>query len=312
MSEVRRLYYAVGKLLGVKVETKNFFRPGGRDNPLKRFIPDKEIRIMHLTERRDRDTGLSVASERLEAAGAPELRVVERFDDAVRKAHELTELCNNFPAFEVRGFVEAYLSGELKLGMFHRLGDVTDGGFVISALHPTRSDGLKIAHFGVVEEVMGANIYFQEPCVFSNDVKVMEGENKPISSVVRFQAFDDASLSIRERLYEFGTLVTTCEEQFFTLRDREVCVINKVLAVTVSKNDRENVEAASNGVDVSASLHLERQRQRGFLDRYNEVVSGISWHLFDDHIHVVVEPATKPLLKDWELGFGPIDRGLCV
>jgi hypothetical protein len=43
MSEVRRLYYAVGKLLGVKVETKNFFRPGGRDNPLKRFIPDKEF-----------------------------------------------------------------------------------------------------------------------------------------------------------------------------------------------------------------------------------------------------------------------------
>jgi hypothetical protein len=267
---------------------------------------------MHLTELRYSDTAVVAAFEKTEVAGAPALSEIELTNDAVCKAREFTDRCNNLPMFEVRGFVKAYLCGELKLGMFHRLGNETDGGFVISALHPTRLDRGKLAHLGVVSEVLRPNINFQEPDMFSNDVKVMEGKEKPIASIVRFQAFDDTSLSIRERLYEFGTLVTTCGEEFFTLRDRKVCVINKVLAVTSSKRDGENIKTASNGVDVSSSLNLEVQRQRRFLDRYNDVIAGIRWQLFDDHVQVSVEPATKPLLESWEFGYGPIDRGLSV
>jgi hypothetical protein len=44
MSEVRSLFFVVDQLLMAKAGAKNFFCPGGHDNPLKRLIPDKEIK----------------------------------------------------------------------------------------------------------------------------------------------------------------------------------------------------------------------------------------------------------------------------
>jgi hypothetical protein len=267
---------------------------------------------MHLTEQRYSDTALGVAPEKSGEAGAPALGNIEQGDNLLRKASKLTQRCNNLPMFEVAGFVQAYLCGELRLGLFNRLGDEPKGGFVISALHPTLRDSGEIFESSRNREHMGSNVDIQEPLMLSSNIKIVEGEDKFIPSVVRFQRFDDKSFSVRDRLYEFGTLVITCDKDIVTLDDREVCVVNKVLAVATGERCGENIQAAPNCIGVSSDLDLERQRQRGFSGVYNEIISGIFWNLFDDHLQVVVEPSIKPRLKGWELGFGPIDRGLSM
>jgi hypothetical protein len=267
---------------------------------------------MHLTERNSGCNPANVGSEQSESAGAPDLREIERVDDARRKARELTNRCNNLPAFEVFGFAQAYLRGEMKLGMLHRLGNKTDGGFLIAALHPTGGDGAKFVHLGVGGDAVWSDGNAQEPRVLSDNVKIVEGIDKPIPSAVRFQIFDDKSFSLRERLYEFGTLVLPPSKARFALRSGEISVICKVLAVAVGERDRENIQAAANHIDVSASLNLELQRKGSFYDRHHEIIDGIVWRLFDDRIDVILEPGIETLLEDWELGYGPIDRGLCV
>ena len=60
-------------------------------------------------------------------------------------------------AFKVLGFKQAYLCGEMKLGMFARLGNKTDGGFLISAIHPMCINKAEFAKARVVREVRASN-----------------------------------------------------------------------------------------------------------------------------------------------------------
>jgi hypothetical protein len=271
---------------------------------------------MHLTERAGQGTGSPAGSEKSEAAGAPELEVVERVDDVRRGTRKLANPRDNLPMSGVAGFVQAYLNGDLNMGMFRRLGDQSDGGFVISARRPARRYGGNLTHLGASSEAIGLGSDLQKPCVFTNNVKLMHGVEQAtyvvVPSVVRFQGFDDKSLSIRERLYEFGSLRTTCGEYFISLNDWKVNVINKVLAVTISECHGENVQATADRININSGLDLERQRQRLFLDKHYDVICGITWQVFDDRIRVDIDPSIKASLKGWELGYGPIDGCLRV
>jgi len=230
------------------------------------------------------------------------LRDVEHFNDRVRQVRKLVQRCNNLPAWEVVGFAQAYLRGEINVGLRCTLGEETDFGFIISAARRPTDSG----------NDAWSGVHGQQTLMLSHNVEHMKGVKQLIPSLVRFQLFDDISFRCGERLYEFTPLVVSPGEFLGAVGNREVSVVNKRLAVAVSERRSENVETASDRVEVSASFDLESQRQRLFFNRHEGIVRGMKWLLSDGHVQVLIKPNIKALLEGWELGFGPTDRGLGV
>lgn len=152
--------------------------------------------------------------------------------------------------------------------------------------------------------------------MLADNIQFMESVEKVISpsilSFVWFQRFDDGAFGAGERLYEFVPLETLQVEDLGAGDDRKVSIVNKPWAVAARESCRKDVQTASNGVDVCANLDLEVERQRLFFTRYYDIIRGIRWKLYNSGVKVSVEPCVKTRLKGWELGHGPIDRGLRV
>ena len=135
----------------------------------------------------------------------------------------------------------------------------------------------------------------------------------PTLSSVRLQRFDDSSFLSGERLYEFVPFVPLPgEENRLAPCDWKVSIIDKRLAVAVRQGGRKDVKAASDRVDVDTSLYVECEWERRFFSDYDHIVRNVRWLLSDSHVHIFVEPSIKPPPKQWEVGFGPIDRSLSV
>jgi hypothetical protein len=244
---------------------------------------------------------------------------VEFTDDRLRETGELVERCNNLPPWEVSGFAETYLRGGLNLRLLRRVfGEQANCGFVWSRADPAGRNGSK--GFDCVtparnDESSRCNSSFQQSYVLSDNVQIVQGAKEliPIWSSVRFQRLDDTSFLGGQGLYEFVPFVSLPrEEDCPAAGDRKVSIINKRLAVSVCERRRQNVETASNGIEINSCFDLETERERLFCRDYNYIVRNIRWQLSDIHIHVFAEPSIKPFLKEWEIGFGPIDRCLSV
>jgi hypothetical protein len=242
---------------------------------------------------------------------------IEQSDDRIRQARELTERCNHLPTWEISGFAETYLRGELNIGLWCRtLGEQANCGFICSCAHPASGDGNKgidgtppTGH----HECSRANLGRQKPFMFSHNVEIVESAEQmvPILSSVRFQRFDDSSFFGGERLYEFVAFVSLPgEEDCFIGGDGKVSIINKRLAVAVRQSGSENVKTASNCVEVDPGFDLESERERLFFCDHHPIIGNVRWQLSDRYMNIIAEPSIKPLLKKWEVGFGPIDRGL--
>lgn len=211
------------------------------------------------------------------------------------------------------------MRGELNTGLLCCvLGEQTNCGFIWSCAYPSGGYGSK-GFNGVApardDEVSWMDLDIKQPLMFSDNVQIMKGaeEMVAVSSSVRVQRFDDSSFLGGEGLYEFVPFVSLPgEEDCSAGGDWEVGIINERLAVAVGQGTRQNVKAASDGIDVDASLDLEGERERLFLRDYYHIVRNIRWLLSDSNVHIFVEPSVKPLLKQWEVGFGPIDRSLGV
>lgn len=254
------------------------------------------------------------AASAIAGDGAPS--VVEVSDDGLGDVRELVERCNNLPMWEVCGFIQAYLRGDLNLGLLYTLGDQTNYGFIWSAAHEAGTRNGSECFRGAPPagnlNLSRLDIDGHQSLVLSDDVQQMEGIQKSIPSLVRFQRFDDTSFLDGEGLYEFMPLVIPSRELLLAGSDGKVSIVNKRLAVAVRQCAGEDIEAATNGINVSASLDLERERQRLFFSSQNNIIRDIGWRLFDDHIEIVFKPGIRCLSEGWEFGYGPIDRRLSM
>lgn len=238
---------------------------------------------------------------------------VEQLDDRIREARELAERCNDADPVHVGRFIDAYASGEIQLGIRCALSEKTQYGFLIGAAHVRNRKGRKVPN-GIPSHTQsrGVNLHREQSYMLSNNVEVMEGVKGFITSFVRFQRYDNVAFLGGEGLYEFMPFVVPISEGLMAGGNRKVSIVNKRWAVALSKGCGKNVEAASNGIDVSANLDLECERERFFLRSNNEIVRNIRWQLFDTYIHICVEPSVQPRLEGWEFGYGPVDRRLSI
>ncbi len=274
---------------------------------------------MHLTEQASKDNEAIVGSEN-DSAGAPaELRKIELLNDRLRQCCELVQRCNDFPTWEVTGFAEAYLRGELNLGLLcSAFGDEANYGFIYSCADPSSGYGNKGVnrpppprHY----ERSRANLGGQESLMLPHNIEIVQSAEQTIAvlSSVRFQRFDDSSFLGGEGLYEFVPFVSlTGQEDDLGGSNGKVCLINKRLAVAIRQSASHDVKAASNCVKVDASFDLESNRERLFFRDHHHIIGNIRWLLSESQVNIIAEPSIEPFLKGWEIGFGPIDRGLRV
>lgn len=239
------------------------------------------------------------------------LREVELSDNSRSQFCELGDRRNDLPVWEVKGFAQAYLHGELDPGLLCALGEKPNYGLIISALaHPARREKCEI--LGDISpsrnrHVAGHDFGGQQSHVLADNIEIVEGVKKIVPSLVRFARVDDTSFLGGDGLYKFVPFVSPADPDLLARHNWEVSVINKRLAVALGKRGRENIETATDSVDVRASLNLECERERRFFLCNENIIRNVRWLLSEHQLNVVVEPSIQTLLKGWEIGFGPVD-----
>ncbi len=244
-----------------------------------------------------------------QAGTLEELGDIEQLDDRVRQARELTRRFNHIFAAREAGLAERYLGGELQLVACRILSDAPKDGFVLSAV---REDDL--AYEDISErpdlrdmQALRQDIDVDKSPVLAQNVELVQLNQQRVSSRIRFQRFDDRTFGVRQPLYKFMRPILSSREGARAAGDWEIRVFGLTYAVTLGERCGEDIETASNNVDVSAKLNVERERERSFFDRYYQVVSSWRWLLFDNDFDVLAEPSLDPFDEGWQLGFGPIN-----
>ena len=127
---------------------------------------------------------------------------VEQVDDRVRKVRELVERGNNWFRGRECGFTERYIRGELHLVGRRTMGEEADCGFLVVHPHPTSSDGNKVLAEAPTRDVKSARVCSdaEQPLMLSQNIELMQGPQKIVPSLVRFQRFDSRSFGRGERL----------------------------------------------------------------------------------------------------------------
>lgn len=238
---------------------------------------------------------------------------VEVPNDRVREARELAERSEDALSEQVRGrFIEAYISGEFKVGLRCTLGQAANYGFTLSAFRRT-GGSFETRPLGVADpQGNGNDDNGEQPLVLADNVEQMEGVQKPIPSLVRSERFYDLSYIGGEGLYEFVPLVIAPFKVIETGRHRKVSIVKKRWAVAHGQGGGKNIEAAPNSIDVRPGFDVEAEGKRLFFERYHLVVRNVRWKIFNTHIDVSVEPTIQSLTEGWEMGYGPVDRRLRV
>src|ERR1700674_2734710 len=236
---------------------------------------------------------------------------VEKLDDRIRQAREIVERGNNWLMDREVSFIDRYKSGELHIVIRRSLPEESHYGFLIFNDHKATSHWREIitqspASYG---KSGGSGSDRQQFSMLTHDVELMENPKRGISSSIRLQRFDNRAFGCGECLYEFSSLKVATQKVIFALRDRKIGLVRLSYAVAVGERGGEDIEATSDGVDMTANLNVECSRQRFFLSRYYDVIRRVRIRVFDFQIHVEVKPGIDPLIEGWELGYGPIDTG---
>ena len=236
--------------------------------------------------------------------------VVKQTDDSVGLGSKPHEGRRQWAPGHDFGFVERYIRGELKLGLLLSLGDAPQYGFTINVWkEPVRYGMDRAPNLHAPHNERGrASLGCQKPPMLTQNVKLMEAIQRVVPSVVWLDRFDKFPRSAGQLLYKFIAPIISIGEIPAAVCDGEVDLVWEEYWFGLSPIDSpcENIEAASQGVDIGTGLDIERERERLFLAENKRIVEGVRWYVSDDHIDVAFEPELKPLLKEWNVGYGPI------
>lgn len=236
---------------------------------------------------------------------------VEKFDDRLCLAGELAQQGHDWAINSQLKLLDKYLGGVTNFGLRCRLGPESQYGFSISAgdvaIGVLEGDKFILPEVADECQFFGGVRQIHEPLMLSDNVQSMQPIENGIPSVIRFQRFKDAPLGTTEPRYEFTSL-EACSTLPVGLTFGNGKIDLSVLAnrIALVDGERENIERTSNGIDDGPDLDTERQREWRFFHRYYDVVSGITFRLFQDRFDVILKPEIQPLLEGWEIGYGPI------
>lgn len=243
-------------------------------------------------------------------------RLVEQLDDRTRKAREIVQRSNDSLSFGEQSFVERYISMKLNLGYWCSFGEFSDLGFICHA-----NEARRVEDKHTISNVPFSDSHFsrrgmenEQPAMLSLNVQVMQEDKATVSiaSTIRFQRFDNHSFGRGKPVYEFRPLVFSTNELGGAIDDGKIDFVRTGHAVAISEGGGEDVETASDCIDVSARFHIERERQRRFFDHYQRIIGGIRAAIFEDYIQITFDKGIEPFFEGWEIGYGPVNGCLSV
>jgi hypothetical protein len=245
-----------------------------------------------------------------------DLGLIELRDNGVREGAELTDRFNNSLLIERASLVDCYVRGDIEFGIINPiLFEQTKYGFAIYA--DPRGNGREniLGHMSPCadDKKIGENRWRDESLVLAHDIETMEGTKRFIPSLIRLQRFDFDSFALGKPLYEFRSLVSMTR-----LKDRlgrsngKIAVLGIRHVIAIGETASQNIEAASNGVDVSTCLDHETERKRRLLDCHYNLIRDIRIGVSRSDFDVLLEPNRQLLFEGWQLGYGPVDASLSM
>lgn len=235
---------------------------------------------------------------------------VKTFDDRCRAISEALKQANEtFWSGDKINFADDYLGGKLELGIWCPLGPPTKNGFIFSCYKPTSIliGNLDVGVPATDPQASAPLVDFEKSFVLADNVEVVDGVKRVIPSFVRLVKFEDFPSGSAQLLYEFRPLVVSPRKIVSAVGDGKVNIVRMKYGWRLSHGKRpsEDIEAASNCVDVSPGFDTKRDWQVR-LANYHQIVRAIRWCLTDHDCTISIEPSIYPSLEGWYAGFGPI------
>jgi hypothetical protein len=146
--------------------------------------------------------------------------------------------------------------------------------------------------------------------VLAKNIKLVEGPDGVIPSLVGFECFDRSSLPLGEPLFAFDA----CQRINHFLvgtKDWKMRVSARILTVARCQDGGKQIKAAAQGIDDGPHPGVEGEWKRHALVGYHRIAAALRIRLFDDVIRVFV-PLDESVLDEWDLGYGPVNGSLSV
>lgn len=242
------------------------------------------------------------------------LRDVKGGDNGSRDVRERLDGWNDGLPPQVSSLSERYMCGVINLGCLRPFEEQSQYGFTISRIHETCGNGypdLAQSQSAYMRHA-GTDVGGEQPFVFPLDIELVASPNILVPSLVRLERFYDVPIGAGDAAYKFDALVISSRKIISTVSNGEVEVIRTQDHFATPDSACENVQTATDGVDVGPRLHAEKARKLAFWNRYHGIVRGWRWYISDEYINVQVQPEFDARAEGWEFGYGPLDRGECV
>src|SRR5882724_9470377 len=140
------------------------------------------------------------------------------------------------------------------------------------------------------------NSNIEQPPVFAQNIEIVESPQVRISLGIRLQILDEPAVRRGQMLQEQSALLLF--ERFFAPEEREAYfVFRDRKAVSAYQSHRQNIEAATNSVDVRASLDAKGQGQQFRFDGDDRIMRGRRWHVPDFDAHASLQPRFQAIVK---------------
>jgi hypothetical protein len=236
---------------------------------------------------------------------------VEQSDDRVRKASELAQRGNDWLRSEPIDFAESYSRGKMNLAVRSRLSDRKNLGFLIKRREVISEQNGRDERCALYSDVVRRNRGGDKACVLSSKINIMQGAEEIISSSIRLEAFDNASIGAGKFLYLFHT-AKRVHKIHDAIADGEINIFHGEMAVALGESRNKNIEARAYGVGDYPGLggNEEWGWLRSNVERF---CSCVSIYLFAGGMYArAFDPIGNAFLQDWDLGYGPINAGLSV
>ncbi len=145
--------------------------------------------------------------------------------------------------------------------------------------------------------------------MLSDQVKIMEGKEKVVPSLVRLEVFDFCNIGILDFLYLFPRSLVL--EVLSASRYREMYMGHGFYAAPASERYGQHIERTPQCVDNDAEMNVH-EAWRGLDHDLDQLQSAFRVGIFGKRIGIAIEPSVNLSVKEVYLGVGPIDYGLGV
>lgn len=147
--------------------------------------------------------------------------------------------------------------------------------------------------------------------MFTQNIKLMEGPQEVITSVIRAERFEDTYIARRKAFFIFYPAYGI-NEVVDAAEKWEVRLLAGTFAVSSCESGAQQIECRPKGIDDGAHASVDHGWQWELFAKYRDFLAGPTIEIPDFYARVRLLPSVKLFDEEWELGSSPLDSGISV